>query len=614
MRVLQIIHDFLPRHQAGSELYCHHLSKGLQDAGCDVRLLFGEIDHTRKTGDTRRGTYEGLPYLEVVQNHDVSSVRQTYADDRILSIIASEIEAFRPDIVHIHHLLGLGFPVPALAKEMGARVVMTLHDYWLSCARGGGQRYRGPGRLCEDVDPNLCAACLAGQHAGGSRLLRRLSGKLKQLDAHSEIDLLQLLPTARIETPDATFVGDTSLDIEGVSRKALLAHPPSRIRYRIRVPRRSIFETWVAVDPDVADRCGDGVVFHISLDGKVLETVHLHPRQRAQDRGWRHISVDLESWGGKSVEFQLETTVPSGANHDFCSAGWAVPAIAPRDCYGYSPSPWARIRDWGESVLGRVLNRPYRKEAAERIRASKELAESVDLFLAPSAYLADRFKSYGFPVDRVLTSDYGIWTPPAPERPPVGSNPGRPLRFAFVGTLVEHKGVHVIVEAFRDLPRGGASLDVYGNPDEFVDYTARLRRLGSRSDISFRGRLDNNDIMSMLAEADALVVPSIWFENSPITIHEAFLARVPVITSDLGGMAGLVQHGKNGFLFPPGDTGALRELLIDLIGRPEKLDAARPDPQSVKPLHDDVAWMQEVYAALRDGEPIPKPLDSALRP
>ncbi len=612
MRVLQVIHDFLPRHQAGSELYCLHLSKHLRELGCELRVLYGEIDHDRKTGETREGEYEGLPFVEIVQNHDVSGVRETYRDKRVLDVIERELERWRPDVVHIHHLLGLGFPVPAMAKAAGAAVVMTLHDYWLSCARGGGQRFRGPGLLCEDVNPSLCATCLAGRHAGGARWVRRIAERIKRIGTDAKHDLRAQLPRARIATPNPDFVGPTTVTLEGRTREAILAHPPSEIAYRLRLPHRASLQGWVAIEPNCHGLVEEGVVFSVAIEGEERFQVHLNPRHRTEDRDWHAFRVNLEPWGGSTIELTLQTSVPGGARIDHATAGWAsleIVSEATDSGLTYEPSRWSKLRTVGEATLGRMFHGSYRREAEVRIAESKRLAEAVDCFLAPSPFLAERFRAYGFPAEKLIASDYGIWTPPLPHRPPVGANPGRPLRFVFVGTLVEHKGAHVAIEAFRTLPEGKATLELYGSLDEFVDYTATLRRMASHPGIAFKGRLENHRVMEILAGADALVIPSIWFENSPITIHEAFLAGVPVITSDLGGMAGLVQHGKNGFLFPVGDADALRALFAELTEHPQRLDEARPDPASVKSIERDSEWMLELYGALRNKSPWPEVIE-----
>lgn len=83
-------------------------------------------------------------------------------------------------------------------------------------------------------------------------------------------------------------------------------------------------------------------------------------------------------------------------------------------------------------------------------------------------------------------------------------------------------------------------------------------------------------------------MPSIWFENSPLTIHEAFLARVPVITSAQGGMAELLEEG-GGALFTPRDPNALRQVIEDVIAEPARIESWRGTIPAVKsiPEHGD---------------------------
>jgi glycosyltransferase involved in cell wall biosynthesis len=102
----------------------------------------------------------------------------------------------------------------------------------------------------------------------------------------------------------------------------------------------------------------------------------------------------------------------------------------------------------------------------------------------------------------------------------------------------------------------------------------------------------------VLAGADVVVVPSLWYENSPVVIQEAFAAGVPVIASQIGALAEKVRHGENGLLFPPGETGALRKLLDSLIEHPAQIEELRgciPDPVTVQG-HVDV--LVELYQGL----------------
>ncbi|MFO0981679.1 MAG: glycosyltransferase [Planctomycetota bacterium] len=85
----------------------------------------------------------------------------------------------------------------------------------------------------------------------------------------------------------------------------------------------------------------------------------------------------------------------------------------------------------------------------------------------------------------------------------------------------------------------------------FTRYVAALQqRAAADRRVVFAGRIAPEQVAAVLADIDVLVVPSLWYENSPLTIREAYLARVPVIATDLGGMREHVRAGEGGVLFP----------------------------------------------------------------
>jgi GT2 family glycosyltransferase len=87
----------------------------------------------------------------------------------------------------------------------------------------------------------------------------------------------------------------------------------------------------------------------------------------------------------------------------------------------------------------------------------------------------------------------------------------------------------------------------------------------------------------------------VWIENSPFVIKEAFAAGLPTVASNLGGMAELVQDGRSGLLFTPGDAADLRRVLRRLLDEPSLLPALRSGLPHVKTIDEDAAWTQEVY-------------------
>jgi glycosyltransferase involved in cell wall biosynthesis len=107
----------------------------------------------------------------------------------------------------------------------------------------------------------------------------------------------------------------------------------------------------------------------------------------------------------------------------------------------------------------------------------------------------------------------------------------------------------------------------------FADYVAALQqRAAGDPRIRFAGAFAGERLDEVLAGLDLLVVPSIWYENTPFVVLEAFAAGVPVVASELGGLTELVQPGRQGWLFPAGDARALAELLRTCVAEPQRFD------------------------------------------
>src|SRR5260370_17995299 len=173
-------------------------------------------------------------------------------------------------------------------------------------------------------------------------------------------------------------------------------------------------------------------------------------------------------------------------------------------------------------------------------------------------------------------------------------NASNPLRLGFIGTLYEHKGVHVLIEAVTSLDRSlQVELKIYGSENEFPDYVARLKQLaGSDKRISFCGTFPNYEIGKVFSSMDALVVPSMWYENTPLVIYSAQAAGCPVIVSDLEGMTEVIHHEDNGLAFQPGNAAALPPTILQLYKDRSLLEAMshptrKPNSsQDYAPLHN----------------------------
>jgi glycosyltransferase involved in cell wall biosynthesis len=226
---------------------------------------------------------------------------------------------------------------------------------------------------------------------------------------------------------------------------------------------------------------------------------------------------------------------------------------------------------------------------------TRRIFRDVHLFLAPSEFLRQRYLSCGVPPQKIIHARYGMRLFPRVSRE--GAT-GR-VAFGYIGALHAHKGVELLLEAFQGLS-DRAELHIYGSAFGSPISESYWRRIHDRhgTHVVFHGAYDNRRIGAILASLDAVVVPSLWYENSPLTIQEAFIGGVPVITADRGGMAELVRDGIDGLHFRLGDVADLRDKLRYVVDHPDVLDRLRRNIPSVPEIDRQAADVRTRYEAL----------------
>ena len=201
----------------------------------------------------------------------------------------------------------------------------------------------------------------------------------------------------------------------------------------------------------------------------------------------------------------------------------------------------------------------------------------VDKFVSPSRFLADRYVAWGVPADKMVVLE-NLMPGAEPSQAAQPSADG-PLRIGFFGQISVLKGIDVMFDAAEALALGSdndISFEIFGDylgqPPDFQ--TAFLKRLeGAGRNIRFNGPYDRHRVDQLMQSVDAVLVPSVWWENSPVVIQEALRNRRPVICSDIGGNAEKVRNGVDGFHFATGNAMTLAALLRHLAGDRSKLAA-----------------------------------------
>ena len=239
----------------------------------------------------------------------------------------------------------------------------------------------------------------------------------------------------------------------------------------------------------------------------------------------------------------------------------------------------------------------------------RKLLTIPDIVVAPSEFAARYFTRFagdgidvvavsnGVSVDRTVERTHDDWSTPRRR----GA-----LNLAYVGSVMPHKGIHVVIEALRDprIPR--ANLVVFGDVGD-RSYAAELRREAARNEsLTFRlfGRFDPSHLPVLLHDVDCVVAPAQWNETFGLVTREALSLGVPVVAADVGALAEPIEEGVNGFTFTFNRSDHLADVLARLVVDEELLHrlregAARTDVRSSRENAFEVRRIYDLAAARR---------------
>ncbi|MGE5407624.1 MAG: glycosyltransferase family 4 protein [Syntrophothermus sp.] len=216
-----------------------------------------------------------------------------------------------------------------------------------------------------------------------------------------------------------------------------------------------------------------------------------------------------------------------------------------------------------------------------RERFVKAQFAHVDRFIAPSSQLMDKYIAWGIGPERIEVEEYGRRPPAVRAGEPRQSK--QPGNIGFFGQLSEFKGARVMLEAMALLDdRIDAHLWLHGANLELQTEEFKAEFASMHASISHRvrfcGPYGHGQLPSLMSDLHWVLVPSIWWENSPLVIQEAFFHRRPVICSDVGGMAEKVRDGVDGIHFRVGDPHSLARTI----------EAAAESPRLWRSLRDNI--------------------------
>ena len=244
-----------------------------------------------------------------------------------------------------------------------------------------------------------------------------------------------------------------------------------------------------------------------------------------------------------------------------------------------------------------ALHRCYRQSAAASAVVAASLSKAwragvyhqyVDRFIALTAFASKWLQAQGIPSAKIAVKANAVASV---------ANVGAPRsdHVVFAGRLSSEKGLSTLLDAWIALP--DVPLKIIGSGPLESALAVRARQL--RLPIEFLGYVPHEDVLSWVATARAVIVPSLWFEGQPLSILEAWGSGTPVIGSRVGGIEELLGNDERGLTFPPGDApmlaAAVRRLFNDPVLAANVVLAARRRIDEMHSVDRTVESLEEIY-------------------
>jgi len=236
-------------------------------------------------------------------------------------------------------------------------------------------------------------------------------------------------------------------------------------------------------------------------------------------------------------------------------------------------------------------------DATDRIDYLRPLYNVYACMITPTDFLHEAYEKNRFYPEKLKKINFGINLNMVKAYRRVMTEALSTIRFGYIGQITSHKGVDLLIKAFVGLKGGAkATLSIYGPKDQDAAYMTELDRLsGGSNAIEFRNTFPQDQLGKVLSEIDVLVIPSRWYENSPLVLLYALATKTPVIVTDMKGMSEFVKNGYNGFTFKKDNAAHLGRIMQRIVDNPVSLLQLSDNADYTMDIVDHAGAVLDIY-------------------
>ena len=245
------------------------------------------------------------------------------------------------------------------------------------------------------------------------------------------------------------------------------------------------------------------------------------------------------------------------------------------------------------ALAGRVM------DVTSRLHTLHYLYGVYETMIAPTDFLYDAYVGNRFYPARLKKINFGIELKRTLDFARLRKARNGKVNFGYIGQISRHKGVDLLIKAYSAIKGNNGSLVIYGPFDQDTSYMEELKRLASGcAGVEFKGTFPQQELGQRLSEMDFLVIPSRWYENSPLVLLYALATKTPVIVTDVKGLSEFVTNDINGYTFKKDSSEHLRGIMQRIVDEPDRVERLSRNAAYTKDVSEYARDILAIYEQL----------------